>query len=67
MSKLADLAKKIVDGVVPMSPKELAEERIKMCESCQFFKKMTRQCALCGCFMDVKTKMLEASCPAGKW
>lgn len=34
-----------------------AERRIKICESCEFFYKPARNCMICGCFMDVKTKM----------
>jgi translation initiation factor IF-2 len=34
-----------------------AERRIKICESCEFFWKPARNCMICGCFMDVKTKM----------
>ena len=36
--------------------KDLFAERIKICESCKFFWKPARNCVLCGCFMDVKTK-----------
>ena len=34
-----------------------AQRRIQICESCDFFWKHTRNCMLCGCLMDVKTKM----------
>jgi hypothetical protein len=34
-----------------------ADRRIKICESCEFFYKPARNCMICGCFMDVKTKM----------
>lgn len=37
--------------------KEIAEKRIKICEECEFFYNPTRNCKICGCFMDVKTKM----------
>jgi len=37
--------------------KEIAQKRIAICESCQFFWKPGRNCIICGCFMDVKTKM----------
>jgi hypothetical protein len=36
--------------------KELFSKRIKICESCQFFWKPARNCTLCGCFVDIKTK-----------
>ena len=34
-----------------------AKRRIEICESCAFFYKPSRNCMICGCFMDVKTKM----------
>jgi hypothetical protein len=34
-----------------------AERRIKICESCEYFWKPARNCMICGCFMDIKTKM----------
>jgi hypothetical protein len=37
--------------------RKLFSERIKICESCEHFTK-TRQCNLCWCFMDAKTKVI---------
>ena len=34
-----------------------AMKRIIICESCDNFVKNSRRCSLCGCFMDVKSKM----------
>lgn len=42
-------------------------ERYGMCESCEHFRQKTKQCKLCGCFMKMKVKLLEAECPIGKW
>jgi hypothetical protein len=65
---LKDIAIGILRGELPaLSDGELAAERLKVCAECSHFRKMARQCDLCGCFMDLKTKMLEATCPAGKW
>ena len=36
---------------------DVAKKRIKICEECQYFWKPGRNCMLCGCFMDIKTKM----------
>ncbi len=44
-----------------------AQERIKMCEECEKFYHPTRQCKVCFCFMDIKTKMKNKTCPKGKW
>ena len=47
--------------------KYTAKERIEMCESCEDFKQKTRQCGICWCFMDIKTKIKHKSCPKNKW
>lgn len=53
-----------------------AQRRIQICENCEFFWKPARNCMLCGCFMDIKTKMefkLDENglsiegCPDKKW
>jgi len=65
---LKDIAIKLAKGELPpMSDGELATERIKVCESCPQMTKLARQCKLCGCFLDLKVKLLEASCPIDKW
>lgn len=47
--------------------KEEIDRRISICEGCEHFIKMTKQCSKCGCFMKLKTKLTDASCPIGKW
>lgn len=34
-----------------------ARDRIEVCEACPEFWSGTRQCSICKCFMDVKTKL----------
>lgn len=65
---LKTIALKLLKGELPpMAEGELAAIRLKECEACQHFRKLTRQCDLCGCWLDLKTKLLEASCPIEKW
>lgn len=65
---LKDIAVKLLKGELPpMAEGELATIRLRECEQCVHFKKFIRQCELCGCWLDLKTKLLEASCPIGKW
>lgn len=66
-TKLREIAVKFIKGELPFSEEELAQERIKLCEICEHFARTTRQCKLCWCFLDLKTKIAEAECPAGKW
>lgn len=40
--------------------------RLAICEECPELM-VTRQCAKCLCFMDLKTRLGSATCPLGKW
>ena len=64
---LRQIAKDLIQGKLQLSQSELAHERIKVCEACPEFTKISRQCKLCGCFCDMKVKVLLAECPAEKW
>jgi len=65
---LRTVAIKLMKGELPaFSDNTLAQERLKVCESCDDFAHISRQCKLCWCFMDLKTRLLEAECPAQKW
>lgn len=46
---------------------QLSGDRYKTCEECPKFTPLTKQCKMCGCFMHLKTKLLHAECPMGKW
>ena len=35
--------------------KPLYKNRLLICVSCKDFRKLTRQCKFCGCFLDAKT------------
>jgi hypothetical protein len=47
--------------------KKEAKQRLDICKGCPFFIKATAQCTKCGCFMHLKTKLADASCPVGNW
>lgn len=51
----------------PRSPEEIAESRLEICRSCEFYRQKTNQCKKCGCFMKLKTQLEHARCPIGKW
>jgi hypothetical protein len=44
-----------------------ADERFAICKECPFYVGLTHQCKKCGCVMNIKTKLLHATCPIGKW
>lgn len=45
----------------------IAEERMAICRACPQLIQSLGQCKECGCFMEAKTKLPNASCPLGKW
>lgn len=68
----------LVLTVEPLNDDELREKRYNTCKSCEFYKPDSDQCSICGCFMEIKTKLktninptngqIEIThCPKGKW
>lgn len=49
------------------SDEDTARKRMEICNQCPRLMTVTKQCKECGCFMVLKTKLKEASCPIGKW
>ena len=43
------------------------EKRFSICKECPDLIKITKQCKRCGCFMNAKTRLKNASCPIKKW
>lgn len=56
----------MIDGS-PRTPEELAESRLKICQSCKAFRPLTQTCKKCGCFMKMKVQLEKAYCPLDKW
>jgi hypothetical protein len=51
----------------PRSDRELIEHRLNICNGCVKLDKRLMKCRMCGCFMQLKSTLLQASCPLGKW
>lgn len=51
----------------PMCSEETANKRMAICESCPKFLSSFKRCDICGCFMVIKTKLKDATCPDGLW
>jgi len=64
---LKEIARDLIAGKLLLSEAELSEERIKVCEACPHMGRALRKCDLCQCQLDLKTKVLLASCPIDKW
>ena len=60
-----ELKRKVELGQAPK--KSLATMRVNICEKCEFVLKSTRQCKVCWCFIDLKTKLVDSECPEKKW
>lgn len=41
--------------------------RYDICKTCPLFNSVILTCGSCGCFMPAKTKLVNATCPEGKW
>lgn len=62
-AKIWDLANEEIGRVSD----EVAAERMSICLECPFLFKISKQCRKCGCMMNLKTKLPNASCPVHKW
>lgn len=47
--------------------REVAAERLKICEECPELDKTFYQCNICMCFMKGKTLFMDSRCPLNKW
>jgi len=44
-----------------------SDKRMQTCLGCEHLIKLTHQCKKCGCLMNLKTKLKDATCPIEKW
>jgi rRNA maturation endonuclease Nob1 len=47
--------------------REIRDGRYDICLGCDRLFKPTKTCKECGCFMNRKTWLKDASCPISKW
>ena len=57
----------VINSSIPKANEDLSEKRLSICEECPELIKLTSQCKKCGCFMKLKVKLQQATCPLGKW
>ncbi len=60
---IKDVIKDELTGKANHVPKNIKQERLMICMSCDKFKPISRQCGICGCFIDLKTIYADSSCP----
>lgn len=68
--------KEIAEGwanVVLQNHNDIAELRLKICNSCEHHSKfhntirLDDHCTKCGCTLIAKARSMESKCPIGKW
>lgn len=64
---LREIAKDVLAGKVVLAEAELANERLKVCQKCDAYQKLLKKCSVCGCMLELKTRMVRAECPLQLW
>ena len=49
------------------SSKENFEYRKSICDECEYKETLLNRCKLCGCFLSLKQRVDNQSCPILKW
>ena len=62
-----DLVKKSMRGDALMVSDEVAQERMEICKTCEYYDPEQTRCKHCGCFLEHKVKWALDSCPIEKW
>ncbi len=68
---LIDFAKELLTGSLQQVDETTWKQRAELCMNCEHRIKtpLTKlgNCGKCGCFLDIKTTLKNASCPLNKW
>jgi len=51
---------------IKIATNEKSSDRMEICKKCDKLSKL-KFCKACGCFMPLKTRLENASCPLDKW
>lgn len=62
-----DVVTGAIKGKGVMVIEEIYNQRMDMCQKCEFFIKDSKRCSQCGCFMEAKSRFKNTYCPVGKW
>ena len=57
----------LINPNIPKVSDKIQEERFSICLSCPKLIQITKTCSECKCFMVLKTRLLNATCPINKW
>jgi hypothetical protein len=64
-ASIKDTARRLLEDP-SVAPRAVADERIKICESCDRYT-AKKTCEICQCFMPLKTTMANMACPIDLW
>lgn len=53
--------------LIDLVTKETYVERITICRQCDQFRTQFRTCKQCNCFMPMKARHKNSTCPLNKW
>lgn len=53
--------------VVPIVPRDVWQQRLEICSSCDAYEASRGRCHYCGCSMKTKARLKSQDCPIGKW
>ena len=65
LETLKDSALAVLSGDSIIAGRPLSEHRMEICRSCPHFDKI--KCKVCGCNMELKSKISTAKCPKNYW
>jgi hypothetical protein len=55
---------------MPEASLELVQQRLAVCHACDYYRPSDGTCGGntgCGCFVEIKAKWLDQSCPLDRW
>ena len=64
---VSEVGQTVVSGDGVFVSDEIIQTRLGICNECSHFNIHSKQCNLCGCFMEHKTKFKAAECPMNMW
>lgn len=60
---IKDVIKDELQGKATHVSRDVKQSRLSTCTICPHFKRLSRQCGICGCFLDAKTLYANSECP----
>jgi hypothetical protein len=65
-ASIKDTARRLLEDPT-IAPRAVHNERMRICEGCDRYRKLTQTCEICQCFMPLKTAAANMKCPIDKW